>query len=246
MEATRGVRIVEYSGDSRRQGWATVPSVYYYDLYVNGNHVAELKGMPVALKELALGFLLANNYIDDHHIVERIDVSAERIDVYADSEFDFRLKYWQERGIRPIDDVKLQKLGSQYSVARSKIAEKVSLGFRRAPLFTDIGATSFAFITDDNGYFFIAEDVYPESAIYKAVGKAALVNFDMRRSILFTSEILLPEYVVYAAVLGVPIVGSFRGVPSLSIDLASAVTGQTLFQSDGEHVRVYTAPGRIL
>lgn len=246
MEATRGVRVVEISGARREKTWATVPSIYFYDLYVNGNHVAELKAMPTSLKELAIGFLLTNGYLNDHHIIERVDVSADRIHVVADSEFDFRYQYWKERGVSPLDDVKLARMRNGYAIPREKVFEKIKHGFRRAVLYSEVGGTTFALLTDDNGYSFVAEDVYPETAIYKAVGKAALVNFDMRRSFLFLSGCLLPEFVVYAAVLGIPIVGAYHGVPSLSIDIAENVTGQTLFQWDGERLRVFASPARII
>ncbi len=246
MEATRSVRAVDFFGSRKEKTWATVPSVYFYDLYVNGKHVAELKAMPTSLKELAIGFLLTNGYIDDFHLLERVDVSADRIDVSADSEFDFRYQYWKERSVSPLDELKLTRLKNGYAIPREKIFEKIEQGFRRAVLYSEVGGTNFALLTDDNGYFFIAEDVYLDSALYKAVGKAALVNFDMRRSFLFLSGILLPEFVVYAAVLGIPIVGAYHGVPSLSIDIAENVTGQTLFQWDGEKLRVFASSARII
>ncbi|HID08667.1 TPA: hypothetical protein EYP13_00390 [Candidatus Micrarchaeota archaeon] len=246
MEATRGVRVVEISGARRERTWATVPSVHFYDLYVNGKHVAELKAMPASLRELAVGFLLTNGYVSDHHILERVDVSADRIDVVADSEFDFQYQYWKEKGVTPLDEIRLSRLRNGYTIPRERLFERIEQGFRRAVFYSEIGGTAFALLADDNGHTFIAEDVYPEAAIYKAVGKAVLVNFDMRRSFLFVSGCLLPEFVVYSAVLGIPVVGAYLGVPSLSIDIAENVTGQTLFQWDGERLRVFASPARII
>ncbi len=220
MEATRGVKAVMLGKDDRRSDWITIPNVMYYDLYVNGERIAELRAMPFALRELAIGYLLANAYVEEPHLIETVSVKSDRIDVFADSEFEFRYQYFREKGIKPIDSVQIQRITSNYQVPRQKIYEKLSLAEDRAVLSKEIPGTSFAFVADYNGYFFLAEDVYPDSAFYKALGRAVSQNFDFRRSMVVISDVLFPEFVVYSAYMGIPLAGSLRGVPSLSVDIS--------------------------
>ncbi|HID08648.1 TPA: hypothetical protein EYP13_00295 [Candidatus Micrarchaeota archaeon] len=246
VEATRGVRAVKINGEGKESGWATVPNVMYYDLYVNGERIAELRAMPFALRELAIGYLLANAYVEEPHLVESVSVRDDRIDVRADSEFEFRYQYFKERGIKPIDAVKIERITSNYQVSRGKIYEKLALAEERAVLSKEIPGTCFAFIADYNGYLFIAEDVYPESAFYKVIGRAVSQNFDFRRSMIVLSDVLLPEFVVFSAYLGIPLAGSLRGVPSLSIDISETVSGQTVFYVLPSSLVVLSNPQRII
>jgi len=246
VEATRGVRAVRITENGKESGWATVSNVVYYDLYVNGERIAELHAMPFALRELAVGYLLANAYVEEPHLIESVSVKDDRIDVRADSEFEFRYQYFKEKGIKPIDAVKIEKITSNYQVARSKIYEKLALAEERAVLSKEIPGTCFAFVADYNGYFFIAEDVYPDSAFYKVIGRAVSQNFDFRRSMVVLSDVLLPEFVVLSAYLGVPLAGTLRGIPSLSIDVSETVSGQTLFYILPESLLVLSNPQRII
>ncbi|HIP74090.1 MAG TPA: hypothetical protein EYH14_00340 [Euryarchaeota archaeon] len=246
VEATRGVKAVKITEESKETGWATVPNVMYYDLYVNGERIAELRAMPFALQELAVGYLLANAYVEEPHLIESISVKEDSIEVRADSEFEFRYQYFKEKGIKPIDAVKIEKISSNYQVSRNKIYEKVALAEERAVLSKEIPGTCFALISDNNGYFFIAEDVYSDSAFYKVIGRAASQNFDFRRSMLVLSDVLYPEFVVYSAHLGVPIAGTLRGVPALSIDISETVSGQTIFHLLPSSLIVFSNPQRII
>ena len=246
VEATRGVRAVKITENGKESGWATVSNVVYYDLYVNGERIAELHAMPFALRELAVGYLLANSYVEEPHLIESVSVKDDRIDVLADSEFEFRYQYFKEKGIKPIDAVKIEKITSNYQMAQSKIYEKLALAEERAVLSKEIPGTCFAFVADYNGYFFIAEDVYPDSAFYKVIGRAVSQNFDFRRSMVVLSDVLLPEFVVLSAYLGVPLAGTLRGVPSLSIDISETISGQTLFYILPESLVVLSNPQRII
>lgn len=246
MEATRGVKAVKISGNGKESDWITTPNVMYYDLYVNGERIAELRAMPFALRELAVGYLLANAYVEEAHLIETVSVKADRIDVYADSEFEFRYQYFKENGIKPIEAVKIERITSNYQVSRDKIYEKLALAEERAVLSKEIPGTSFAFIADYNGYFFIAEDVYPDSAFYKVLGRAVSQNFDFRRSMVVLSDVLFPEFVIFSAYVGIPLAGSLRGVPSLSIDISETISGQTLFYVQPKSLIVLSNPQRII
>ncbi len=246
MEATRGVKGVVINDDARSSSWITVPNVFYYDLYVNGEHIAELRAMPFGLAELAIGYLVSNAYIEDAQLIENISVSSDRIDVTADSEFDFKYQYYKEKGIKPLDSIKLDRITSNYQVSYSKILQKIGMARERAVLSNEVAGTTFAFVSDYNGLFYIAEDVYADSAYYKAVGKAITQNFDFRRSFVVVQDVLTPEILVYSACVGVPIVGSLRGIPSLSVSIAENVSGQTTFLENGGTVTVFTNPQRII
>jgi formate dehydrogenase accessory protein FdhD len=246
VEATKGVKGVVIDDGARSSVWVTVPTVSYYDLYVNGERIDELRAMPFGLKELAIGYLLSNAYVEDPQIIDSVTVTADRIDVSADSEFDFRYQYYKEKGIKPIDSIKLEKITSNYQVSYSKILQKLGMARERAVLSSEIPGTTFAFVSDYNGLFYIAEDVYPEAAFYKAIGKAVSQNFDFRRSFVFVQDVLTPELLVFSAYIGVPIVGTMRGAPSLTVSLAEHVSGQTVFLEDAGTITVLSNPQRII
>ncbi len=240
MEAVKGVKCVIINGE-RRQEWTTVLRTDFYDLIVNGKKVAELEAIPHSLRELAIGYLLTNGYIQDAHSVERVRAFPGRIEVTADPEFEFRFEYL---GNSPLEKVELKPLTNGYTLNSSKILEKFERGLEQAYFFKNFGYTEFAIVSDDNGALFVGEGITGMEAFYKAIGKSYTSLFDLRRAFILFSTSLLPEYVVRAALIGIPIVGSVKGISSLALELAEALN-VTTFTIEGEERKVFTHPVRL-
>ena len=215
--------------------WASAVSFRYYDVMVNGIKVSEVAAVPVHLKEMALGFLLSNGYIEDPEAVESISVEDSTIQVEVTPDFEFRIR--SLRGKNPLEDIELLPVTTSFSISQEKIMEKVSQAMSNSGL-------DFYSVSDDNGYSFTAEDVKPETALYKAVGRAHMDHFDLRKSFFVTSFVLAPEDVIRLAYLGVPIVGTTKLPTDIAITVAENL-GITLFSIGVDGVAIYTHSSRI-
>ena len=200
--------------------------------------LGEFLTQPLFLKELAMGFLYSNAYIDDPDSVESILVEDSSIEVSVSPDFDFRMKYLQEEGKEPLEIVEIAPVNSKFSVSLEKVYKKVGDATKESE---DI---PFVLIADANGYNFFVEDVRHTNAFYKAVGKAVFDKFDLRQSFIVFSDYILPEDVVRAAYLGIPVIGSLKGTTDLAVSVADSLK-VTVFVLTLEGVDVYTHPSRI-
>ncbi len=235
MESITPVKV--YTVNSGKT-WGKTVQVKYFDILVNGDKISEVLAVPLHLKELALGFLVSNAYVEDPETIEKISVEDGEIVVEAAPDFEFRLRYLREKGGSPLEHVEIPPVNTPFSVTSDKIVEKVSMALNQA------GILPYGFISDVNGYFFFSEDVKQENNFYKVVGKAIMDHFDLRDSFVFLSEPITPEDIVRSAYLGIPVIGTAKIPTSLAVSVAEAL-GITLFSIDLEGLKVYTYPSRI-
>ncbi len=230
-------RVYRVENGRFKHTWGPSVPFKYYDLRVNGEKLVELSAVPLHLKELGIGFLVSNAYVEDVASIEGISVEDGTIEVRATPDFEFRARAWKERGIVPLEELDIPPVTSGFSVSSEKIYEKLSSVLNEADL-------PFYLISDVNGYLFYAEDVRSENAFYKVVGRAVTDHFDLRESFLVTSSIVLPEDVVRAAYLGIPALGTTSVPTDLSVAVAESL-GVTLFAVGIDGIRVYSHPSRI-
>ncbi len=241
MEAVKSVKSVVFNG-KRHQEWVTILRGQFFDIVVNGKKIAEVEAIPHALRELAVGYLMAHGYVQDPHSIESVRVLDDTIEVQANPEFDFRYEYLKDS---PLEKIELKPLTSGYVVHVKKVIEKIDRGLERANFFKEFGCTEIAILSDDNGALFVAEGLTTREAVLKAMGKAASTLFDYRRAFLVTSGILLPEQVIHAAIAGIPIIGSLRGASSLAVELAESLN-LTSFVVEGEKIRCFSHVTRFV
>ncbi len=238
MEAVTPIRVYRVGKRSFKPEWGQAVQVRYYDIVVNGEKITEVSAVPVHLKELAMGFLHSNGYIEDPGTVEGITVEDGEIKVTASPDFEFRMRYLRERGVEPLELIDLSPVTSPFSVTTEKIYEKL------ASVMNNARNLPYSIISDVNGYLFFSEDVHPQNSFYKVVGRAVFDHFDLRSSFIVISHHILPEDVVRAAYLGIPILGSFSGTSDLAASVAESL-GVTLFGITLDGLEVFTYPSRI-
>jgi len=234
VEGITPVRV--YTG--QQTAWGKAVHTKYFDLTVNGEKIAEISAVPIHLKELAVGFLTSNAYVDDPGMIEQVFIEDGEIRVEASPDFDFRYRFFKERGGIPLEHVEIPSVVSSFSVNREKIMEKLGRAMNEADLLP------YGLISDVNGYYFLAEDVKQENVFYKLVGRATVDHFDLRESFLILSEFLLPEDVIRAAYLGIPVVGTLKLPSDMALRVADAL-GITIFSVSVDGIAVYTHPARI-
>lgn len=238
MEAVTPLRSYRLESGSLRPMWISSVQIKYYDLIVNGKKIHEFETIPQYLKELALGFLYSNGYVEDPEGIESIQVEDGEIRVEVSPDFDFKMQFLKEKDAQPLELIDIEPVGSPFRVSEDKILEKVGMALNYS---TDV---PFFFISDINGYFFFAEDLHPENAFYKVVGRALFDHFDLRSSFVFSSYYLFPEDVVRSAYVGIPVIGSTKGTTDLATTVAQSL-GITILTVGLDGIHIFSHPSRI-
>ena len=234
MEAVTPLRA--YSGNGLT--WSKAIQVKYFDIFAGEEKITEILTVPIHLKELAVGYLYANGYIEDIGSIEKIVVEEDRIYVGLTPDYEFKMSYLKSKEIKPLETIDIKPVSNGWKIHKDKIFEKLGKAYSEA------SELPFALISDSNGYFHLSEDVSPLNTFYKVVGKAAIDHFDLRESFIILSEFLTPEIVIMGAYLGIPILGTLKLPTDLAVTVAEGL-GITLFAVTFDGINVFTHPARI-
>lgn len=227
MEAVTPVRVIKRG----IRKWSKALQVKYYDIFINGKKVEEIIAVPLNIKELAIGFVLSNGYVEDPGSIEGVNVGDGKVRIIVGPEYDYRLSFLQGH---PLENINIRSVSTSFTVSEDKILEK--LVFEEG---------DYAVISDDNGYLVKATDISHTNAFYKVIGRAVVDGFDARNSFLILSPKVLPEDIIRAAYMGIPIVGVMGRVTDLAVTVAENL-GITLFGITVDGIEIYTHPSRIV
>ncbi len=228
--------VIAYTREGKR--WIPAIRTQYYTINVNNVLSFDVLLTPSLLKEYVMGRLVSNAYVEDPDSIERINIRDDIIEVEVTPDFEFRMEYLRERGVEPLETINIPRVNGSFFVDEEKLMEKLTLAgdtFFELPSYL---------LSDINGYIFTASDIEDENAFYKAVGRALKDRFDLKNAFLVSSSIIRPETVIRASYLGIPLLGTTKGITDLAASVGEEL-GITLFQLDLDGLKVFTHPSRI-
>ncbi|MFO7956453.1 MAG: formate dehydrogenase accessory sulfurtransferase FdhD [Candidatus Brocadiia bacterium] len=228
-----------------------------YSLYVSGVHLLNILCLPVALRELSVGFLaylgLATHPPDPETI--NVDYEGERILVNLDVATErlqraVRLQLSSSCGAEvfgpPLPELAEPEPEDGFRVPAGHITQTMHSLRARAPVFDRTGATHQAALTDGERVVHFEEDVGRHNAIDKVIGHCLLRGTDTRASVLLTTGRLNAQAVVKALRGRVPVLASRSAPTARAVELARE-RGLTLVGfARGRRLNAYTRADRIL
>jgi FdhD protein len=221
-------------------------------IYVNGHELATLMATPRDQKELALGFLKNEGFIEGLEAVELIYLSAHGCCV------DVWLKHTisePERGIitsgcgggitfRDPED-QFEPLKSSITAKPERLMQLFGELQRPDSLYARARGVHAAAISDGRSVLASAEDVGRHNTIDKLLGICMQRGIDTREKLLLVTGRISSEMLIKSAVMGCPIVASRNSPTSLSVRLAREL-GITLIGYVRRHtMRIYSFPERM-
>jgi len=228
-----------------------------YSLYVSGVHLLNILCLPVALRELSVGFLAYLGLLTHPPEPATIDVDYEgqRILVNLDVATDrlqkaVQLQLSSSCGAEvfgpPLPELSQARPADGFRVPAGHITETMHGLRARAPVFDRTGATHQAALTDGERVVHFEEDVGRHNAIDKVIGHCLLRETDTTRSVLLTTGRLNAQAVVKALRARVPVLASRSAPTARAVELARE-RGLTLVGfARGRRFNVYASPDRIL
>jgi FdhD protein len=231
------------------------------EIIVNGRNVGSLMAVSVDLEELAVGYLMSEDIIEDVKDIskiELIDVDTKTFQVVIDAKV-------IEKNIDRLDleGVIVSGCGRAVSTQISKIAidaavmkddfsidakllfEEMSKFYTQCPLYEQTGCVHTAKLYYDENTYFVGEDIAQHNTIDKAVGKAQLAGIDVKKSFLMVSGRLSSEMVAKAVMHQIPILASRTASTCRGVNIADKFGLTLIGFVRGEKMNIYRNPGRI-
>ena len=267
---SRSIRIVRIAGDTRQGDDDLVAAEEPMEVRVNGSPFAVIMRTPGADRELAAGFLLAEDVVrrsDELLTIELCEDTTEEgrgntlnVTVSGDAMERLSARLGERRqvmmtascglcGRRTIETLhsRVATVDGRWTIAADIIGALPSRLRASQPVFNATGGLHAAGLFDRDGTLRqIAEDVGRHNAVDKIIGRRLIEEaLPLSDSVLVLSGRTSFELVQKALLAGIPLIAGVSAPSSLAIELAES-SGITLCGFvRGNHFNVYAHDERV-
>lgn len=231
------------------------------ELIVNGKTVGSLMAVNVDLEELAVGYLMSEDIIEDVKDISKIelvDVDTKTFQVLIDAKVieknidRLNLEGVIVSGCGRGTSTQISKIAidaafidNDYNIDAKLLFEEMSTFYGQCPLYEQTGCVHTAKLYYDENTYFIGEDIAQHNTIDKAVGKAQLAGVDVTKSFLMVSGRLSSEMVAKAVMHQIPILASRTASTCRGVNIADKFGLTLIGFVRGEKMNIYRNPRRI-
>jgi len=261
METIYETEIIKIKNGKKTTVIDTVIHEIKLNIIVNNKLIGSLMAVPVDLKELAVGYLMSENIIENVNHIKTIKLKSLDTTTF---EVNIDAKVIEENIDRlDLEGVIVSGCGRAKSTQISKVAidaaimkddftidanllfEQMDQFYLGCPLYEQTGCVHTAKVYLNKDTYFIGEDIAQHNTIDKAVGKARLAGIDLKKCFLMVSGRLSSEMVAKAVTHQIPILASRTASTCRGVNIAKKF-GLTLigFVRNGR-MNIYSNQGRI-
>lgn len=227
-----------------------------FAFHVNGVPLVTMLCLPIALRELTVGFLAYLGLIRRHSEILRLEPAydAGRVSVELSVDDDslrkaVRLQISSTCGsgvYGPSVPPMAPAAGSDsFRVHKDHILRILRKLRKMAPVFARTGATHQAAFSDGRTVVHFYEDVGRHNAIDKVIGRCLMTGTDTGCGLLLATGRLNAEMVVKALRQGIPVAATRSAPTAHAVELARQGGLTVVGFARGGRLNVYTYPGRL-
>ncbi|MBE0492344.1 MAG: formate dehydrogenase accessory sulfurtransferase FdhD [Sulfurospirillum sp.] len=230
-------------------------------IMVNGKSVGSLMAVNVDLQELAVGFLMSENIIEDIKDIQQItleDVDTKNFKVHIDAKVnDKNIERLDLEGVivsgcgrgvsTQISKIAIDAavIKNDFSIEASLLLKEMAEFYKSCPLYEQTGCVHTAKLYYDAQTYFIGEDIAQHNTIDKAVGKARLAGIDVTKTFLMVSGRLSSEMVAKAVTHQIPILASRTASTCRGVNIADKFGLTLIGFVRGDSMNIYRNEQRI-
>ncbi|KAF0134692.1 MAG: FdhD protein [Candidatus Saganbacteria bacterium] len=225
---------------------------------LNGEELVTLLCSPAHLKELAVGYLTAEGFIDSSGDVNSVlfDEKANIIRVNTRKEISEAVinkkriitsgcgrgqsfYHWS-------DFENCRKIESDFKANANAILSLMLEFQKKSLVFMETGGVHSAALSDDKSIIAFFEDIGRHNAVDKIVGEIILHGGEIKDKILLLSGRISSEIVIKAVRLGVPIIVSRSAPTTMAVRLAEKLNISLIGFARGTRMNIYSGSQRII
>lgn len=254
MEWTKNIEINRVKGPRVEMEEDIVVIEYPLTIYLNKEEIITILCSPKDLKELGVGFLFSEGFIDGEEDLISIDVDEEKGILYVESKNikSVTEKLWKKRTITSasakgtmfynvMDSFKSKKIEEALEIKVDNIKDLVKEFSQKSEIFLSTGGVHSAALCSKDSIIFFAEDIGRHNALDKIIGNGILKAIDFKDKLVITSGRISSEMLMKVAKPSVPLIVSRSAPTSLSIELAKALNIALIGFARGEKMNIYSS-----
>lgn len=224
------------------------------ELVLNGRTLVRISCLPLALEDLALGFLASEGLVDGPQAVWSLEVSpgADKVEVRAAVDPDRLVLFLERLAVSSGCGGGASAAAPVLPVSRSDtclrpddLSERMKEFEHASALFRATGGVHAAAVTDGRAIEAMAEDIGRHNAVDKTIGRCLRQGIPLPDRAILTTGRLSADVLAKAARAGAAVVVSPGAVTTRAIELAAAADIAAVGFARARRMNVYTAPWRL-
>lgn len=254
MDVTKTYEITRVKGENSSQLEDLVILEYPFTIFIDDEELITLLCTPKSLKELTIGFLYSEAYIEAMDQIDKILLNEEkgRAYVYLKYRKAFNEKLAGKRTITSgcgkgtvfynvLDSFKSKKIDKSLPIHRDNVVRLNREFNHKSELFLNTGGVHSCGLCDMEKILYFEEDIGRHNALDKILGKAFMDGLDLSDKLIITSGRISSEMLIKTAKRGIPAIISRSAPTSLAIDMARELNILLIGFARGEKMNIYTS-----
>lgn len=227
-----------------------------FTIFIDDKEIITLLCTPKSLRELTLGFLYSEGFIDNIDVIDKIQIDQEngRAYVYLNERNTFNEKFQGKRTITSgcgkgtvfynvIDSFRSKKVAEPLDIDIEQIKAFMRDFSRKSQLFQSTGGVHSCGLYGKDGVIIFEEDIGRHNALDKILGKALDEDIQLKDKMILTSGRISSEILIKAGKREISTIVSRAAPTSLAIDMAKELNINLLGFVRGERLNIYTNIG---
>ncbi|UCE18206.1 MAG: formate dehydrogenase accessory sulfurtransferase FdhD [Gemmatimonadota bacterium] len=256
---TEGVEILRISEDKENRMEDVVARETPLTVVLNGQELVTLLCTPSYQKNLAVGFLLSEGFLQEKEDVQSVVFSEDRgtVSVQTSRDIEFPREIFQKRTItsgcgkgavfyNAADRLQCRPVTSKVRVMPSTIRNLMREVNGKSELFKATGGVHTCALCLGDEIVMFREDIGRHNAIDKILGECFLEEIRTDDKIMVTSGRLTSEMLIKVAKQAVPMLVSRSGPTDLAIHLAKKLKVTLIGFVRGARLTVYSGDERVV
>lgn len=253
MDVTKKYEILKVQKDNKELIEDMVILEYPFTIFIDDEEIITLLSTPRSLKELAIGFLYSEGYIDSMDAVEEVLLDEEkgRAYVYLKYRMTMTENLVGKRAITSgcgrgtifynvLDSIKSKKIEKPVTLNINDVFKLNKEFNHKSTLFLSTGGVHSCGLCYNEKILYFEEDIGRHNALDKILGKALMEKMDLSDKLVITSGRISSEMVLKASRMGIPAIISRSAPTSLAVEMANELNILLIGFARGEKMNIYT------
>lgn len=254
MDTTKSYNIIKVKGEDFSETEDLVILEYPFTIFIDDEEIITLLCSPKSLKELTIGFLFSEGFIESMSAIKRIQIDEEdgRSYVYLRERKAFIEKFQGKRTITSgcgkgtlfynvVDSFKSKKIEKPLTIKIEEIRSLVREFNHKSELFLNTGGVHSCALCSASDILVFEEDIGRHNALDKILGKALIDNMELSDKLVITSGRISSEMLIKIAKRGIPLIVSRSAPTSLTVELARELNIAVAGFARGEKMNIYSS-----
>lgn len=257
-EARETFDVLKIAKGERREARDEITREVPLTIYLNGEELVTLLATPTYLKDLAVGFLLSEGFLEEPKDLGSVVLYRQQgvVNVETSRKRELPERLFQRRMITsgcgkgtafysPLDALKIQPVSSNGRVSSEAISGLMRKLQGQSELFRATGGVHSCGLCDQSQILVFREDIGRHNAMDKVFGECFLKGIPTEDRIVVSSGRITSEMLLKAARRGVPLVASRSAPSDLAVALAEKLGITVVGFVRGSRMNVYSHSRRV-